>query len=222
MADEQTVGYLQRRVSELEGVKAQLETALKQARGERKAATEAKAGLEQQVQALTAERDGAKAQLEKAPGEWQAKAVELQARLAEREFRDVFRDKALAAGVKPEAVGDLLQLSGLKPPDGELPANHFDEFLAGAKQARGWAFADSPPAGQPGASQASAGQPGASHDHLVTPPVAPPPGAGRGGSDHSSALFTVRRSDAANSAWMQANQSRVAEATANGSIRWAD
>jgi hypothetical protein len=226
MADgDQTTQYLHTRIGELEKAKASLEVALRQARGERKTAVERSAELEGQVRTLSAERDEVKAQVERAPGEWQTKAQQLQAQLAERDVREAFRDRALAAGVKPEAIGDLFALSGLKPPaEGDLPPNHFDTFLAEAQTGRAWAFYESPtPAGQPGTSPAPAGQSGAAQGApLVTPSVAPPPGAGRGGSDHSSTLSTFRRSEVGTPAWMQANQAKLAEATANGTARWVD
>lgn len=208
---EALIASLNNRISQLETDKAQLGQALKQSRGEAKAAKAERDQLATSARDLTAERDRLKAAADAGPADLQARIAGLEGEIAGRDHRDSFRDAALASGVKPEAVGDLYSLSGLKPGDAAPKPEDFAGFLSSAKEGRPWAFGEAP------APAVEGGPP--SPVTLAKTPA--PAGGGRGASDTTSGLFTVRRSDMT-PAWMQTNQSKLAEHAEAGTLRVQD
>jgi hypothetical protein len=217
--------YLQRRVTELVESNAKLNAALKSERKRQEAVRKALAvdSWDQVDGALAKLREGGKAaqELERlkaqalSPDDKDKRIADLEGAIKTRDFSDKFRAEAIAAGVDPKRVDKLLKVSDLKPPDGELKDGHFKDYLAKAKESDDWAFSQ-------GTKDANAGgddKAGASDLEL---PPARTAGEGRGQADNSSGLFTVRRSDAGKPAWMQANQSKLAEASSKGTLRWID
>lgn len=209
------------RISQLEADKANLQAALNGERKARKADRTALAELQGKLTTAEAERDTARAAVTAAPDEKDKEIGWLKGELAGRDHRAAFDEAARGAGVKPENLDDLYELSGLKPGDAEPKAEDFAEFLAGAKAARGWAFGDvATDAG--GTSGAKGGTAALGTQGIRLGATAPPPGAGRGASDHTSGLFTVRRGDARNPLWMRDNGAALARAQSEGRLRWAD
>jgi hypothetical protein len=124
--------------------------------------------------------------------------AQTRAELRQVKHRQAFDQAAVAAGVKPEAVGDLYRLSGLQPPDeGDASPESFAEFLGQAKDSRTWAFGGSSPAGQSG-SPRPAGQTGSTQGTAA----APPPGAGRSASG-SVGQVSYTLSEVAKPGWQQ-------------------
>lgn len=205
MADESNT-YLNQRLAALEREKAQLQAALRQARLERRAAVEERDGLRAEVRKLEADRDGWKEKAEAAPSDYQKQVAELEGKIRDRDYRDGFRSEAIKAGVRPEAVDDLYQLSGLTPPpDGELDPAKLAEFLSAAKSSRGWAFGATSPE-PPGQWDSTQG---------------PPPGSGRSVSAPPATPVRYTRNDINFPGWQQARPELV-EALARGTATFAD
>ena len=211
---EALIASLNQRISALEAEKANLQTALKQARGERKTAIERANGLDAQVATLTTERDTALKAASAAPDDLKKQVSNLQGQLSQRDHRDAFRSAARKAGVKESSVDDLYNLSGLKP--GESPADpeHFADFLTAQKEARSWAFdgdSQSQGNGQPAGNGQSAAK-------IQLQPTTAPAGSGRGVPDRSSSMLKVSAANLADGLWMQANQTAVATASREGRL----
>lgn len=217
---DQLIASLNQRVSELTSQNAQLNAALKQERGQRKALRTDLEQLQGQVTTLTTERDGWKQKAEAAPGEQSQRVADLEGQLRQRDHRDGFREAALAAGVKPEAVGDLYQLLELKPGDAPPKPEDFAEPLKTARAARGWAFGDTPAADGSHSATAANGTANGNGTQGAVKVAAtdPPPGAGRSASDTSSARVQYRLGDVAKPGWMQANPT-LAKAIAEGNAQ---
>jgi outer membrane murein-binding lipoprotein Lpp len=220
---ETLINSLNSRVSELTTQVAQLNAALKQERGEKKTLRTDLEKAQGQVTSLTTERDTWKQKAESAPGEQSQRITDLEGQLRQRDHRDGFREAALAAGVKPEAVGDLYQLLGVKPGDTAPKPEDFAEPLKAARTARAWAFGEAPAAdGSTSATNANGnGNANANGNgtqgSVEVPATPPPPGAGRSASDTTSTRVQYRMSDVAKPGWAQANpalQKALAEGNA--------
>ncbi len=195
--------------------KAKLNIALREARGEAKAAKAEVETMASQVKTLAAERDTLATTAKAGPEDLLKQVAELKGQLSTRDHRDAFRQAASAAGVAPAAMDDLYSLSGLKPGDAPAKPEDFSAYFTEAKNARPWAFTgESASAG----SQTATPNQGAASQGLGLVPTVPPPGSGRGASDRSSVAYQVRRSDLGNGLWMQANQSEVSKASAEGRL----
>lgn len=210
------IASLNQRINELTGQLTNLKAALKQERGDRRAAAEERDTLRAQVATLTTERDTALSAAKAAPDDLRKQIADLQGQIAQRDHRDAFRAAARAAKVKDAALDDLYNLSGLKPGEAPPKAEDFAEFLAAQKEARSWAFdtEDSPGQGN----GPTLGQPAGGPPPIRLAPAAPPPGAGRGVPDHSSSKLRVTADQLGDGAWMQANQDAVTRASAEGRL----
>lgn len=211
---EALIASLNQRITALEGEKANLKAALKEARNETKTIKAEFEKLNAEANELLGEYEQLEQQANAAPDELQSRIAELQGQLATRDHRDAFRAKAKELGVKDKAVDDLYNLSGLKPGDGPVEPESFAEFLTAQKEVRGWAFEESQPQGN----GASAGQGAGGSQGVRLTAVSPPPGAGRGVSDASSSKIRVSADQLADGLWMQANQEVVAKASAEGRL----
>lgn len=213
------ISSLNARISELDQKNANLNSALK---AERKGVAAIKGELDTlkaQVGTLTTERDQWQAKATAAPDDLTKEIGDLRGQLSQRDHRDAFKQAAAKAGVAPDRVDDLYGLSGLKPGDQPATPEDFADYLATAKESRPWAFGGASPSG--GSTGDEGGNPFAAQAIKLgaQPPV---PGGGRGASDHSSGLFTVRRADAKDVGWMRDNGAKLGEAAAKGTLRWAD
>lgn len=154
-------------------------------------------------------------QLEADPEGPAKKIADLERQLLERDHRDTLRDLiadpelGLAKGVTPDKLAKLLDYT----PEGTPDAAALRERVQGLRESDPYLFAPTQDAAQPG----RAGQPA-----QRSAPAQPGPGASRGDRDTTLGGFTVRRSDASNPEWMQRNQAQLAEAVANGTVRWVD
>lgn len=208
---EALISSLNSRISELMTEKANLNAAIKEARRERKEATEKLDALTKQVETLTTERDGFKAKAEAGPTEQTKRITELESQIRGRDFRDAFRAAARTANVNEAHIDDLFTLSGLKPPEsGDIKPEGFTEFLTAAATSKPWAFATADANANPPASGGStAGTlPGAT-------PKAPPPGAGRSASSPPTAQVRYTSAEVATPGW-QARRPELVEALKAG------
>lgn len=215
------IASLNQRVSELTQQNANLTAAVRETRRELKASKETAETLKGQLKAAATERETWKGKAEAAPTEQARRVAELEGQLRTRDHRDGFRAAALKAGVKPDAVADLYQLSGLKPPEqGDIDPAGFAGFLDGAKAARSWAFGANE---DPDAGGSSGGAPGGTTQADRKPPLQGGQGGGRGALDTSASnRFVVRSADLADADWVQSNWSRYTRALQEGAVVYAD
>lgn len=217
MSENAGTDYLQRRVAELERKHVQLKAALKSERETTRAIRE-KLGvqsigeataklaeiLEDQddYETVLGENDRLKGLLG-TPDEKDQRIADLTSKLTARDHRDAFASVKLAQGA---SVEDLWNKLGYQA-EGDAPtAEKVAELLGTAREKAPFLFA-------PDEAESSNSQ-------AVTPPSGP--GGSRGARDTTSERFRVRREDAQDPLWMQANQSKLAEAVAAGNVLWTD
>lgn len=205
------------RITQLGDENANLKAALKQSRGEAKVLKAERDTFEQAAKDLTTENASIKGK----PSEKDAQIADLKGQLSQRDHKDAFRAEAAKNKVKPDKADQLYKLSELKPGDQPVKAEDFAAFFTTAKEAYDWAFDGGTPASGGSSGQAQGFPPGSSQAIQLNgaPPI---PAGGRGAPDNSSGLFTVRRSDPRDPAWMQQNGSKIAEAASKGTLRWID
>jgi hypothetical protein len=215
------VDSLNKRITDLEKKNTNLQVALREARKETSTAKLDRDGflkerddLQKSMGTLTTERDDAKKRLESAPSELQAEIDRLKGEIRTRDHRKVFDKVAKEAGVLDKAVDDLWTLSGYKA-EGDAPdEKSIGELMKGAKDARPHLFAAPEAAGSTTADASASSQ--------AEKPLTEGLSAGRGARDTASSRLTVRRQDVGDPNWMRANQNRMDEAQANGTLVYVD
>lgn len=110
------------------------------------------------------------------PDDKDKRIAELEGKIKTRDFTDAFRAAVKAKGGNPDKADDLLKLSDLSPPDGEMKPEFFDEFLGKAQESHPWAFETQ----QPGKAASGGG-------------ATQPPGSGRAASAPPSAQVRYTR-----------------------------
>lgn len=213
MADDAELSRLHREIAELRAEAKRYRTGKREAIEQLSAVTKERDDALGQVKALTTDRDTWKTKAEASPGEASQEVQRLQAELHTRDHRDAWasvRDE-LADKVTVEKVWAEI---GYTPGDKIPTAEQIKERVDKARETVPYLFkvpdgTTTPPGG------ASGGQGGGG-----TPP--PGPGYGRGAPSKDAGFMVVRRSDAQNPAWMEANQSKLNDAFADNRVKWVD
>jgi hypothetical protein len=166
--------------------------------------------LKSAVSTITSERDAARAErdtLAKELAEAKSKGdntplakqnAELKARLTEIEHRKILDKKAIAKGVRPDAVDGFFKLSEYKA-EGEPNEEQIEAFVDSQKEKLGYLF---------GEATAQQGE--------QKPPPKPGPGTGQGGKSGATSGFQLpadgdgRWSDPV---WQWNNRAKIIEAT---------
>jgi hypothetical protein len=143
-----------------------------------------KGKLQAAIKAIRDERDAANAKITEMQAQIDVilesgsadQVVELKGQIRQRDHRDVWRELAKEAGVKPKAVDRLFQLSGWKADADAVDRKAMAAALEGLRESDDYAFepvSEGDGEGQGGSGQRAAEKP-------VTPGERPVPGGGRG------------------------------------------
>lgn len=172
---------------------------------------------EKQIKSLTSERDDWKGKAETVPDPdaKDTRIAELEKSLRLRDRRDDWR-KPLDGKLRDKVTTEDVWAAAGYEPGAEPPTEQqLADLLGKAREARPYLFRDD----DDRAGATSAGAPGGARDagSLFGP------GGGQGAPDRDTGKFLrVRRSDGQDPVFMAQNQSKIAEAMSNGTLRWID
>lgn len=214
------ISSLNARVSDLTTENAQMKAALREARGDLKAARAERDEFAQTITDLEKDRDAWKGKAEAAPGEKDARIKELEGQIAGDRHRAAYEKAAKAAGMLDEEIADSYDLAmargTLKLGEGDAKPEDFAAHLSAAREARPRAFGEAPAGG--GSSTAPPAGKGAGGGGSQAPAGggnAAPIAGGRGASGTSPSRVQYSLSDVRKPGWQQANPA-LAEALAKG------
>jgi hypothetical protein len=196
-------------IKSLQGEISRLNTELAQVRAEarkhrlsKKQLSEQLTGIKGDHEKALQDRDSLKTRLEAAPSDLQKELDRLRGEIRTRDHKSAFERLARDHKVRPEALSDLWQLSGIKAETDTVDEAALQEAIQAAVEARPYLVV-----------QESTPSPQSRQE--TSRPLQAGPGYGRG---TQPGRFHVSGENLSDPAWMFVNQDRLAAAQADGSL----
>lgn len=205
MSEPNTSEHFLKQISTLSGESANHRRKARTYRDERDKLAKELEQLRTEHASVATERDSLKQKLTAAPSELQAQLEKLQGEVRTRNHKEAFAAVATELKVRPDALEDLWSLSGYKAETDTVDVEQIKGLVSTAVTARPYLIQSAT-------------------ETVATAPPAPKagPGASRGIPDKSPAGYQVSKSQLSDPAWYHQNQSAVAEASRNGTLRMID